>query len=168
LSADQDLQPAPRILKGILSRLQVKCDFDQKGCKAILSFESLKQHIEECAFNLVVCDKGCGLTIVKHKVTQHSCDSQEAKLHAKNAHLEAILQARNKQIFELERTVRDGKKQIMELERSLFTSLALVKEFKGKAEDYKEEAEDYKEEAEKAKERKDYYKHKSKSKGRRH
>ena len=107
-------------------RLQIKCDFEQKGCEAILSLESLKQHIEECAFNLVLCDKGCGLTIVKHKVSQHSCVSQEVKLQAMNNTLKTLCQARSKiicdreeKIAKLERTLKDRDSRIAELERAL-------------------------------------------------
>jgi len=120
-SADQDLQPAPRILKGILSRLQIKCDFEQKGCEAIVSLESLKQHIEECAFNLVLCDKGCGLTIVKHKVSQHSCVSQEVTLQAMNKTLKTLCQARSK-------IIADGEEKIAKLESTLKEKNSLITE----------------------------------------
>jgi len=62
-----------RIVKNILSSLQIKCDFEQEGCAAVVRLENLSAHVESCAYNQVMCQKGCGLYIVKHGMKEHNC-----------------------------------------------------------------------------------------------
>lgn len=66
-----ELKPAPRILRNLLSRLNVICDNAQYGCKEIVKLEFLVSHSHECEFNPkrpIDCDKGCGLVIPKDEL----------------------------------------------------------------------------------------------------
>ena len=68
-----EFQPVPRIVKNILSSLQIKCSFEREGCAAVVRLENLSDHVESCAYNKVMCRKGCGLYIVKHGMKEHKC-----------------------------------------------------------------------------------------------
>lgn len=69
------LKTVPRILKNLLSRLQIVCDHVEFGCKEVIKLESLSIHLKECQFNPnrpVECE-GCGLVITKDQIQDHHC-----------------------------------------------------------------------------------------------
>merc|ERR1719295_1930867 len=68
-----EFQDVSRIVRNILSSLQIKCDFEQEGCAAVLHLENLSAHVESCAYNKVMCHKVCGLYILKHGKKEHNC-----------------------------------------------------------------------------------------------
>ncbi|CAH1790532.1 unnamed protein product [Owenia fusiformis] len=71
-----DLKPVPRILRNLLSRLQINCDNATFGCTAIVKLDALSAHLAECEHNPkkpVDCDSGCGLVIPKDEVKDHNC-----------------------------------------------------------------------------------------------
>ncbi|CAF0734867.1 unnamed protein product [Didymodactylos carnosus] len=70
------LKPVPRILKNLLSRLNITCENEPHGCSAVLKMENLNSHLVECEFNpkkLIECAQGCGLMIPKDAVQSHNC-----------------------------------------------------------------------------------------------
>lgn len=70
VSASQ-LKPAPRILRNLLSRLNIECDNASFGCTAIVKLDLLPSHCLECEFNPkkpVPCDSGCGLIVPKDEL----------------------------------------------------------------------------------------------------
>lgn len=65
------LKPAPRILRNLLSRLQIACDNAVYGCTAIVKLDALPSHLQECEHNPkkpVQCQEGCGLVIPKDEL----------------------------------------------------------------------------------------------------
>ncbi|CAF0719240.1 unnamed protein product [Adineta ricciae] len=73
MESDQ-LKPVPRILKNLLSRLNITCE--NEGCTAIVKLDALANHLAECDFNpkkLVECENGCGMMISKDNVASHNC-----------------------------------------------------------------------------------------------
>ncbi|RWS29207.1 E3 ubiquitin-protein ligase NRDP1-like protein, partial [Leptotrombidium deliense] len=78
-----DLKPAPRVLRNFLAKLDIKCDFASFGCPAVVKLESLTSHCNECDFNPdkpVICEKGCGLVLLRNQVEEHNCLSDLREL----------------------------------------------------------------------------------------
>jgi E3 ubiquitin-protein ligase NRDP1 len=88
----QDLKPVPRILKNLLSKLKLKCDYADYGCNLILRLENLNTHLQECDFNPkkpIICALGCNILIAKDEFKSHNCikelrkivDDQQSKIN---------------------------------------------------------------------------------------
>jgi hypothetical protein len=45
------LKPVPRILRNLLSRLQITCDNVGYGCAAVIKLDMLAAHLQECEHN---------------------------------------------------------------------------------------------------------------------
>lgn len=70
------LKPVPRILRNLLSKLQVNCDHMDEGCGEWLKLDSLEIHLKVCDFNPkkpIQCDKGCKLMHMKCETQSHDC-----------------------------------------------------------------------------------------------
>ena len=83
VSLVEDLIPAPRILRNLLSRLKITCDNKEFGCTVIVKLDSLSSHMDECQYNPkrpVACDKGCGMVVPLDEVPQHSCIQELHKM----------------------------------------------------------------------------------------
>lgn len=57
------LRPVPRIMRNMLSKLQISCDNAGFGCTATLRLDQLQSHLKDCEHNPkrpVNCEEGCG------------------------------------------------------------------------------------------------------------
>lgn len=57
------LRPVPRIMRNMLSKLQINCDNASYGCTATLRLDQLQSHLKDCEHNPkrpVNCEEGCG------------------------------------------------------------------------------------------------------------
>ena len=57
------LRPVPRIMRNMLSKLQISCDNAGFGCVATLRLDQLQSHLKDCEHNPkrpVNCVEGCG------------------------------------------------------------------------------------------------------------
>lgn len=57
------LRPVPRIMRNMLSKLQISCDNASFGCVATLRLDQLQSHLKDCEHNPkrpVNCEEGCG------------------------------------------------------------------------------------------------------------
>ena len=82
-----ELKPVPRILKNLLSRLEIRqvyyqdlkhvnlvvcrCDNELYGCTVVVKLDILAMHLKECEHNPkkpVPCGQGCGLTVPKDEM----------------------------------------------------------------------------------------------------
>lgn len=71
-----ELKPVPRILKNLLSRLEIRCDNEEYGCATVVKLDILNMHLKECEHNPkapVACTLGCGLTVPKDEMVEHNC-----------------------------------------------------------------------------------------------
>jgi len=71
-----ELKPVPRILKNLLSRLEIRCDNELYGCSVVVKLDTLSHHLKECEHNPkkpVPCSQGCGLTVPKDEMVEHNC-----------------------------------------------------------------------------------------------
>uniref|UniRef100_A0A0B6ZB44 E3 ubiquitin-protein ligase NRDP1 n=1 Tax=Arion vulgaris TaxID=1028688 RepID=A0A0B6ZB44_9EUPU len=70
------LKIVPRILRNLLSRLTISCDYKSNGCTSLVKLDSLSSHLQDCEYNPkkpVQCDKGCGLVVPKDEFQDHNC-----------------------------------------------------------------------------------------------
>lgn len=84
----EELIPAPRILRNLLSRLRIACDNAEFGCAAVVKLDALASHMDECQYNPkrpVACDKGCGMVVPLDEVAQHNCIQELHKMLKKES-----------------------------------------------------------------------------------
>lgn len=78
---------APRVINNFLAKLEMKCNFSDKGCEEILKLEFLETHTSTCLFNPdreMTCHK-CGVRVVHSKLDNHKCERRlSQKLKRKN------------------------------------------------------------------------------------
>ncbi|KAK3083181.1 hypothetical protein FSP39_015890 [Pinctada imbricata] len=112
------LKPVPRILRNLLSRLQIACENAANGCTAVVKLDMLAQHLQECEHNPkkpIHCEKGCGLVIPKDELKDHNCARELRNLVQQQAH----------KIAEMQTELTEHKLQINEQKREL----QLLKEY---------------------------------------
>lgn len=70
------LRPVPRIMRNMLSKLQIACDNAIFGCSAVVRLDNLMSHLSDCEHNPkrpVTCEQGCGLEMPKDELPNHNC-----------------------------------------------------------------------------------------------
>ncbi|XP_074601118.1 E3 ubiquitin-protein ligase NRDP1 elgi [Brevipalpus obovatus] len=73
--AIDDLKPTSRILRNLLCRLVIDCDYSKSGCTSKLKLDQLPNHCLECDYNPEKpssCTE-CRLTIPKSQLSDHVC-----------------------------------------------------------------------------------------------
>uniref|UniRef100_A0A8C0X1Q4 E3 ubiquitin-protein ligase NRDP1 n=1 Tax=Castor canadensis TaxID=51338 RepID=A0A8C0X1Q4_CASCN len=101
------LRPVPRIMRNMLSKLQIACDNAVFGCSAIVRLDNLMSHLSDCEHNPkrpVTCEQGCGLEMPKDELPNHNCIK----------HLRSVVQQQQTRIAELEKTSAEHKHQLAE------------------------------------------------------
>ncbi|CAF1118065.1 unnamed protein product [Didymodactylos carnosus] len=54
----------------MLSKLKIKCYYQQNGCPDILNYEALKQHEINCDYEIKKC-RGCNTNFIKRDIIEH-------------------------------------------------------------------------------------------------
>ncbi|ELR50762.1 E3 ubiquitin-protein ligase NRDP1 isoform X1 [Bos indicus] len=106
------LRPVPRIMRNMLSKLQIACDNAVFGCSAIVRLDNLMSHLSDCEHNPkrpVTCEQGCGLEMPKDELPNHNCIK----------HLRSVVQQQQTRIAELEKTSAEHKHQLAEQKRDI-------------------------------------------------
>ncbi|XP_064465712.1 E3 ubiquitin-protein ligase NRDP1-like [Ornithodoros turicata] len=99
------LKPVPRILRNLLSRLQLSCDNAQFGCNVVVKLDNLATHRESCEHNPrrpVPCDQGCGLVIPKDQLKDHNCVKE----------LRGLVQSQQQRLSEFQAEIREQWREI--------------------------------------------------------
>lgn len=112
------LKPVPRILRNLLSRLQINCNNAVHGCSTVVKLDHLSHHLDQCQFNPkrpTECDNGCGLIIPKDEVKDHNCVRE----------LRAIVVSTQAQVADLQQELLNHKTQLSEQRQEL----QLLKDF---------------------------------------
>ncbi|XP_065176956.1 E3 ubiquitin-protein ligase NRDP1-like [Sycon ciliatum] len=115
----QELATAPRILRNLLSRLTISCEFASDGCSQVVKLDCLQGHQEQCTYNPkipVACTSGCGSVIPKDEVSTHNCVKEVRRvLEARIQDLEAeVAQLRRERTFEVQDWVKREFKEFVE------------------------------------------------------
>ncbi|KAH1002211.1 hypothetical protein HUJ04_008322 [Dendroctonus ponderosae] len=131
------LTQVPRILRNLLSRLNINCDNVRFGCTRITNLEGLAAHLEDCDHNPkrpVLCEQvlaqsglllsamtltlllqGCALVIPKDELKDHNCIKE----------LRTLIQKQQQKMNEYQHEFHDLRLLIIEQRRDM----QLLKEF---------------------------------------
>lgn len=113
-----NLRSVPRILRNLLSRLNISCDNQIYGCTQIIKLDALHVHLEECEHNPkrpLPCENGCGFIIPKDEYKDHNCVRE----------LRTLCHSQAQKLAELKTEITDQNLTINELKREL----NLIKDF---------------------------------------
>jgi len=130
------MKPALPLLRNIIGRLRVRCDFIEEGCTEILDYEQLGNHIRscpygpmgcenegcqttfprkdknkheaECPFRRMVCSQGCGLEYKLNEAVNHNCMKS----------LKSLVTDLQGKVSTLEQTVNELRQDIQELKNA--------------------------------------------------
>ena len=100
------LKQAPRILKNLLSKLTIKCEYHAFGCEDVVRLDQLQSHLSQCEHNPkrpVNCENGCGLVIPFDALPQHNCvclNNLMQNQNYKQAQLQAQIDDQRQQLNE--------------------------------------------------------------------
>lgn len=107
----KQLKQAPRILRNLLSRLTIQCDFTSLGCTEKPKLDVLHDHSSVCDFNpkkLVECNE-CGVTVPKDEMKDHNCirylRDRVSKQNETIADLEVLCQNMKKELTLLRESI---------------------------------------------------------------
>uniref|UniRef100_A0AAZ3Q118 E3 ubiquitin-protein ligase NRDP1 n=1 Tax=Oncorhynchus tshawytscha TaxID=74940 RepID=A0AAZ3Q118_ONCTS len=106
------LHPVPRIMRNMLSKLQITCDNAGFGCTAVLRLDQLQSHLRDCQHNPkrpFQCEQGCGLEMPKDEVSSHNCIK----------HLRSVVQQQQGKVTDLDKTAAENKHQLAEQKRDI-------------------------------------------------
>ena len=74
----RDLKSALPLLKNIIGKLKIRCDFVQRGCTEIVELERLGAHTSVCPFSPMTCEnEGCELTFSRRSQADHEAECPE-------------------------------------------------------------------------------------------
>ena len=74
-----------RVISNILSGLEIKCDYSERGCQESIRLEELDSHVENCGFAPVKCsNEECEMIVNKREIIHHEstvCEYRKVKCH---------------------------------------------------------------------------------------
>ena len=81
----QDLVEAALPFKALLSRLRIRCEYQEYGCEQVVPVAALPAHVRACNFNpdeLVECRNGCAQLYPRKQLvkSQHNCVKELQRL----------------------------------------------------------------------------------------
>ena len=84
----ETLRQAHRGIRNLLSELQIRCEFFDRGCGKFIQLGDLERHVADCGFAPAVCsNEGCQLEVNKHDLLHHEtavCKQRRVKCHSCN------------------------------------------------------------------------------------
>ena len=83
----ETLTQAPRGIRNLLSELQIRCKFFDRGCGKFVQLGDLERHVADCGFAPAVCsNEGCQLEVNKQDLLHHEkgCELRRPECHSCN------------------------------------------------------------------------------------
>ena len=84
----ETLRQTPRGVRNLLSELQIRCKFFDRGCGKFVQLGDLERHVADCGFAPAVCsNEGCQLEVNKQDLLHHEttvCELRRVKCHSCN------------------------------------------------------------------------------------
>ena len=84
----ETLRQATRGIRNLLSELQIRCEFFDRGCGKFVQLGDLERHVADCGFAPAVCsNEGCQLEVNKQDLLHHEtavCELRRVKCHSCN------------------------------------------------------------------------------------
>lgn len=69
------MKPALPLLRNIIAKLRIRCDFIEEGCTEIIDYEQLGSHLRSCAYGPMTCEnEGCQVTFPRKNKCQHEAE----------------------------------------------------------------------------------------------
>ena len=68
----ETLKNPPRFLMSCLLDLKINCDYNSRGCADYIRLENLQNHIDQCEFAPVMCER-CGITVNRKDKENQAC-----------------------------------------------------------------------------------------------
>ncbi|CAG2119053.1 unnamed protein product [Medioppia subpectinata] len=72
----RNLKAAPRVVRNLLGKLDIRCDFAPDGCQTVVALEALEKHVNDCYYNpkkRLCCQKGCDKWMTREELKTHNC-----------------------------------------------------------------------------------------------
>lgn len=98
-----DLGPVPRIVRNLLAKLHLSCEYKLFGCTLVLSYDQVTNHELNCDYNphrLIRCDRNCGATY-RYGETHNCITFLSQKVHQltrKVIDMASVIQSNGEQI----------------------------------------------------------------------
>ena len=122
----ESLQQAPRTVTNLLSELQIRCQFFERGCNQFVELGNLERHVADCGFAPAFCsNEGCQLEVNKQDLLHHEtivCEQRKVVCHSCNDIrremdvVKVTLAAMNKK---LENNLKDMERKMTENQENL-------------------------------------------------
>ena len=141
----ESLQQAPRTVTNLLSELQIRCQFFNRGCTQFVELGNLERHVAGCGFAPAVCsNEGCQLEVNKQDLLHHEttvCEQRRVICHScKDIRREVdmvkgSLAAMNDKLGRNEKNLKVIEKKIAENQVNLVEKVGLVQKQLNKQEE---------------------------------
>ena len=124
------LKPAPRIVMDYLSELNIRCQFQPRGCVEIVKLKDLDRHVEICGFSPVQCsNEGCNALVnLRDKIYHQSemCEFRKSKCHDCCQLKQEVKELRVQMLAEQSQMKNELKKEIQQMTFQILTRNDLV------------------------------------------
>ena len=148
----ETLRQATRGIRNLLSELQIRCKFFDRGCGKFVQLGDLERHVADCGFAPAVCsNQGCQLEVNKHDLLHHetavcaqrrpkcqSCNDIRREMYTVNVSLAAInmkLDRNEKDFNTMEENLKRNEQNVKAVERNLAAKVELVQQQLNKQEE---------------------------------
>ena len=136
----ETLQQASRTVTNLLSELQIRCQFFERGCTQFVELGNLESHVADCGFAPAFCsNEGCHLEVNKQdllhhetivceqrKVVCHSCNDIKREMDVVKVTLAAMNEKFGKNLKDLERKMTENQENVKSTVKAVVEKVELV------------------------------------------
>ena len=124
------IKPAPRIVMDYLSELNIRCQFQPRGCLEIVKLKELERHVKSCGFSPVQCsNEGCNALVnLRDKIYHQSekCEFRKSKCHDCSQLKQEVKELRVQMLAEQVQMKNELKREIQQMTFQILTRNDLV------------------------------------------
>ena len=148
----ETLRQATRGIRNLLSELQIRCKFFDRGCGKFVQLGDLERHVADCGFAPAVCShEGCQHEVNKQDLLHHEtvvCELRRVKCHSCNdirremdtmkvnfAAINVKLDRNEKKINKIDENFKGNEQNVKAVERNLAAKVELVQQQLNKQEE---------------------------------
>ena len=75
---EENLTKPPRILMELLQNLEIRCDYEKRGCQEFIKLEFLDRHVNSCGYSPTTCtNTGCAQVMNRNEKERHELEQCE-------------------------------------------------------------------------------------------
>ena len=75
---EENLTKPPRILMDFLQNLEIRCDYEKRGCQEFIKLEFLDHHVSSCGYSPAPCSNtGCSQVMNRNEKERHEREQCE-------------------------------------------------------------------------------------------